>query len=99
MNPLTGLEAWYAAQCDGDWEHKYGIRIETLDNPGWLLEVDLTDTSAEQIRTNRIEQHVSETDWYSYQINENGFVGACGSCNLDALISAFLALVGDESVS
>jgi hypothetical protein len=28
------LEAWYASRCDGEWEHGYGISIETLDNPG-----------------------------------------------------------------
>ena len=27
------LQSWYQSQCDGDWEHEFGIRIETLDNP------------------------------------------------------------------
>jgi len=37
---LTELQAWYVVQCDGDWEHTYGVKIETLDNPGWMLRVD-----------------------------------------------------------
>jgi hypothetical protein len=33
---LTWLQAWYAEQCDGDWEHQFGVSVETLDNPGWV---------------------------------------------------------------
>ncbi|MBN6041230.1 Imm53 family immunity protein [Amycolatopsis sp. 195334CR] len=28
------LERWFAGQCDDDWEHRYGITLETRDNPG-----------------------------------------------------------------
>ncbi len=41
---LTDLQNWYAAQCDGDWEHQYGVKIDTLDNPGWSVNIDLRDT-------------------------------------------------------
>ncbi len=35
---LSRLQRWYSAQCDGDWEHGLGVRIETLDNPGWMVQ-------------------------------------------------------------
>jgi hypothetical protein len=41
---LARLQAWYAARCDGDWEHQNGIRIGTLDNPGWQVAIDLAGT-------------------------------------------------------
>ena len=41
---LTELQAWYRSQCNDDWEHSYGVKIETLDNPGWSVTVDLTET-------------------------------------------------------
>ena len=41
---LDFLQQWYAEQCNGDWEHEFGIKIETLDNPGWSLEIDLAKT-------------------------------------------------------
>ena len=41
---LGRLERWYAAQCNGDWEHTYGVTLETLDNPGWYFKVELADT-------------------------------------------------------
>lgn len=31
---LYRLQQWYHSMCDGDWEHCYGVKIETSDNPG-----------------------------------------------------------------
>ena len=28
------LQRWYLERCDDGWEHSYGVRIDTLDNPG-----------------------------------------------------------------
>jgi hypothetical protein len=42
MSTLARLEACYLRQCNGDWEHLYGITIETLDNAGWSVTIDLT---------------------------------------------------------
>ncbi|UCH44768.1 MAG: hypothetical protein JSV11_10785 [Nitrospiraceae bacterium] len=42
MNNFDRLNRWYINQCNGDWEHQYGIVIETLDNPGWRVKIDLT---------------------------------------------------------
>ena len=44
ITALQRLEQWFAARCNGDWEHASGVTIETLDNPGWRLWVDLTGT-------------------------------------------------------
>ena len=41
---LERLQRWYLYRCDGDWEHSFGITIETLDNPGWMVTIDLQDT-------------------------------------------------------
>ncbi len=43
-NVLQRLQRWYASYCDQDWEHSYGVKIETLDNPGWLVHIDLERT-------------------------------------------------------
>jgi hypothetical protein len=44
MSSLRSLEDWYASRCDGDWERSFGITIETLDNPGWAVRIDLAET-------------------------------------------------------
>lgn len=38
---IDRLEDWYQSNCDGDWEHGFGVTIESLDNPGWSLTADL----------------------------------------------------------
>ena len=45
--PLRGLQLCYLSRCDGDWEHSFGVVVETLDNPGWRLLVDLEGTGLE----------------------------------------------------
>ena len=46
-NPISWLQNWYTTQCDGDWEHDYGITIGTLDNPGWYVVINLVETPLE----------------------------------------------------
>ena len=41
---IDWLQNWYCSNCDGGWEHSYGIKIQTLDNPGWHVEIDLMET-------------------------------------------------------
>jgi Immunity protein 53 len=38
---LEALEQWYLPQCEGDGEHMWGVKIDTLDNPGRTIAVDL----------------------------------------------------------
>jgi hypothetical protein len=47
MSHLKALQEWYAAMSDGDWEHELGISIETIDNPGWVVSIDLEGTPLE----------------------------------------------------
>jgi len=44
MELIKTLEDWYEKQCDGSWEHDSGIKIQTLDNPGWLVNINLVNT-------------------------------------------------------
>jgi hypothetical protein len=49
MSSFQDLQRWYHAQCDGAWEHNHGIVIETIDNPGWWVKIDLRDTLLENV--------------------------------------------------
>ena len=44
MSSIAKLSEWYQAQCVDDWQEQYGIKIDTLDNPGWSLKIDLLRT-------------------------------------------------------
>lgn len=35
------LDSWLVSMSDGNWEHHNGITIESTDNPGWMLSIDL----------------------------------------------------------
>jgi hypothetical protein len=88
MNALKRIQSWYKNQCDGDWEHSYGVRIETLDNPGWSLTIDLLDTSLEGVEL-EISNEISEFDWFHVKIKDNQFVGSGDPNKLDYLIECF----------
>ena len=88
---LSELQKWYAAQCDGDWEHQQGVEIGTLDNPGWRVEIDLADTSLEGIEFRAVkENYEHETEWLSCWIAENKFQAAGGPQQLTRMIRLFL---------
>ena len=45
MTDLQWLCAWFEQNCDGEWEHEFGLILETIDNPGWSLRIDLSRSS------------------------------------------------------
>jgi hypothetical protein len=83
------LLQWFANQCDGDWEHEYGIRIGTLDNPGWRLRISLIGTELENRNFERITIERSENDWVFCFVEEGHFEGACGLFNLIEALKIF----------
>jgi hypothetical protein len=88
------LQRWYLAQCDDEWEHGYGIRIDTLDNPGWSLRIDLKDTAFERTVVDWEKVSRSEHDWVHWRVHDGAFEAACGPTNLNEAILAFLDLAG-----
>ncbi|MFF5225560.1 immunity 53 family protein [Dactylosporangium sp. NPDC000521] len=86
---LTWLQGWYVTQCDGDWEHEYGVSIETLDNPGWSLRVDLQATAMDGLAFPKQEVHRSEHDWFIARLTGNRFEAFCGPLNLSEAIHQF----------
>lgn len=46
---ILWLLKFYHDQCDGDWEHGNGVQIGTIDNPGWYLKIELSETNLENI--------------------------------------------------
>ena len=42
---LAKLSDWHSRHCNGEREQWYGITIQTTDNPGWWVKIDLTGTA------------------------------------------------------
>jgi hypothetical protein len=87
---LAELQHWYATQTDTDWEHSYGIRIETLDNPGWRVEIDLADTELFEHPFDEVSDLESAQEWIICRVEAGKFTGSAGPLMLEEIIRTFL---------
>ena len=90
MDELRRLQEWYASQCDGDWEHEYGIQIETLDNPGWSVEIDLAETELEGVEYAAVKDLAPEREWVHTRVEGAKFQGDGGPPMLAVILRHFL---------
>ena len=88
-NNLFWLQNWYRTQCDGDWEHEFGITIKTVDNPGWYLTIDLIGTELEGVSFQNVQENKYDTNWYFCLVRNNIFEASCGPSNLDTILLMF----------
>ncbi|MBC7526472.1 MAG: immunity 53 family protein [Chthonomonadaceae bacterium] len=85
------LQEWYLAQCNGDWEHRYKIRIETIDNPGWTISIELAETALADVSFEEFqENYEDELNWLTCSKVGTTWCGYGGSLQLERLISLFL---------
>ena len=89
-NPLKQLSEWYSAQCNGDWEHQYGIRIDTLDNPGWSVSVELTGTALIGRPFKEVSTERTEADWLRCRVVGDKFEAFGGATNLEEMLRIFV---------
>ena len=88
---LRKLEEWYADQCDGDWEHGSGVKIDTLDNPGWRVDIDLEGTELEDKELSEFKDNYDdEIDWMVCKKEGNKFSGNCGPNRLEDVLTFFI---------
>jgi hypothetical protein len=100
VDDLEWLEQWYAAQCVGDWAEDRGVKIETLDNPGWLLKVDLRGTDLEGRMADALVHRSGEPPsasngnlggevWMDCSVRGGQFIGAGDPGKLRAILRCF----------
>ena len=103
---LKWLQQWYLAQCDGEWEHAWGLTMETLDNPGWSVKICVEGTDLASAPFPPVKTEISETDWIRCRVverknervpytepNYRRFEGFGGALNLSDIIGIFRAWV------
>lgn len=83
------LQQWYAGHLDGEWEHQNGVRIETLDNPGWSLSVDIGETELRERAFAPVVVERSEHDWIHARVGDGRFEAFGGSGNLPEMVAIF----------
>jgi len=94
---LRRLQNWYKNQCDGVWEHSTGILIESCDNPGWWVKVNLQGTSLQGRAFVEIAEGVNAQrfaigpEWLSCRIEGDVWHGAGDETKLERILGIFLA--------
>lgn len=83
------ISDWYERQCDGDWEHGVGIRLTTLDNPGWMITIRLDETTLDGCILEMVTDETSDDDWIHYWADGQIFRAACSPRNLNRALSEF----------
>lgn len=83
---LEWLQGYLSANADGWWEHDYGIAIESTDNPGWAVKIDLKGDGFLPVLP-PVQIRRSETDWLTLKMLDGAFVGSCSPTNLAELLS------------
>ena len=92
MTTLTRLQDWYISQCDGDWEHQSGVRITTIDNPGWGIDINiayLDHIDREEV----ITEYRSDSDWIDIRFSDDKVLAHCGPLNLEECLNRVLDIV------
>ncbi|MFD8497860.1 Imm53 family immunity protein [Amycolatopsis sp. NPDC059657] len=92
-DPFQFLQAWYESQCDGDWEHEYGIRLGTLDNPGWWFEIDLTGTAFERKLLPKSKTEPGLGRWIWSESDGRQYACSCDKSSLNLALELFQKFV------
>ena len=88
-NLLARIQNWYKSHCNGDWEHRYGISIGNLDNPGWTIKIDLAETSLENLKFERTIDN-GTLDWLFIKTKDNVLEASCDPNKLTTVFEIFL---------
>jgi len=93
VNIIQWIENWYLTHCDGAWEHTEGIRIETLDNPGWHVKINLNGTELQEIEYDSGLIENNEHDWFYINVKDEIFDAHGDPNKLYFILSKFKELV------
>ncbi|MET4073709.1 immunity 53 family protein [Hymenobacter sp. UYCo722] len=105
MDLLQRIQRWYTINCDGDWEHDngvsiwHGISVQTLDNPGWIVSINLKDTCLDASEMPYVLHERSTTNWFGYKVEKGNFEGVGGPENLTEILTYFLDIFLPERIN
>ena len=87
--PEEILQNWYNGNCDGYWEHMFMVKIDTLDNPGWRVSIDLLDTPLEEKIFEERKHYIDENNWIYCMVKDGIFQGRGDSYKLKEILEIF----------
>jgi Immunity protein 53 len=90
MNVWSDVQNWFASNCDGEWEHDFGIKIETMSDPGWLVVVDLDDTNLEGREFTPVAEQTSESSWIDCRVEQAKYRGMGDPSRVEEILRIFV---------
>lgn len=93
MDNLSWLDNFFANLCDGEWESEYGLTIESVNNPGWMVRIDLDGTGLNPSSFRPVTDQRNERNWVECKVQDGVWLGGGGLGNLDEVLSIFRAWV------
>jgi hypothetical protein len=96
MNELQDIQDWFQNHCNDEWEHSQGIQIETCDNPGWWVHIELKGTPLADKDFIPISKGVSNDkmdtseDWIHCEVKDHVFDAAGDPSKLGVILRTFL---------
>jgi hypothetical protein len=93
VSTLEKIQLWYKEQCDSEWEHEYGLSIDTLDNPGWTVSINLVGTRFENHNIICFSQNFSDNDWVVCEVKDKKFIGNGDPLKLEFILETFLNFI------
>jgi hypothetical protein len=97
MSTLTRLQAWYERQCNGVWEHSSGVRIDSCDNPGWWVKINILDTPLQDCAFTEVADGIDSQRfalgprWLNCRVEDDMWHGAGDETKLEHVLEIFLA--------
>ena len=75
----------------------YGVTIETLDNPGWFVSIDLIHTPLSDRQMSPLRDENSEDDWLVCEVENKQFRGQGDPAKLSAILQVFQEFVSQNA--
>jgi hypothetical protein len=93
---IQRLQQWYQQRCDGEWEHRHGVSIQSCDNPGWWVKVDLRGTALLDKPYLPVSENAGNdkfpcgNTWLDCRVEDGFWQGAGDEAKLERILEAFL---------
>ncbi|MDO6381433.1 Imm53 family immunity protein [Leptospira santarosai] len=86
---FSWLMEWYQSQCDGDWEHEYGVDINTKQNQGWQVKIEVNFTELDGVAIEQSLVQKGTDDWYSFSLKDGKFLAEGDPKKLSIILEKF----------
>ncbi|EQA62949.1 Imm53 family immunity protein [Leptospira alexanderi] len=86
---FSWLMKWYESQCDGDWEHEYGIDINTKQDRGWQVKIEVNFTELDGVAIDHSLIQKGAGDWYSFSLKDGKFLAEGDPKKLRTILEKF----------